>query len=110
MRSESGQDGSRPVPRYEAVSAVRLATVVAALHLALLAGRVSARCPRGRQMAVVVWQTPEPAAEVQHDSDRVPSNPTHSYSAGRLALTFGMAILALAVQLPLMRIGAATGR
>jgi|GEM_PF-985894 len=111
MLTDSAHSGPRPGPRYEAVSAVGLATVVAALHLALLAGRVPARGLRGRQTAFLVWQQPESVpAEVQHDCNRVPSNPTRSYSAGRLALTAGMVIVVLAFQMQVMRVGAALAR
>lgn len=112
MLTDSAHSRSRPGPRYEAVSAVGLATVVAALHLALLAGRVPARGLRGRQTALLIWQQPasNTHAEVQHDCNRVPSNPTRSYSAGRLALTAGMVIVVLAFQMQVMRVGAALAR
>jgi hypothetical protein len=93
------------------VSAIRLATVVAALHVAVLAGRLSVRCPRGRHAAMLVWQVPDSAAvESAHDRPRVPSNPTQNYNAGRLALTVGMAIIARIFQLQVMRMGAALSR
>jgi hypothetical protein len=100
------------VPRHGALSPLGLATIVAALHLAALAGRVSARHPHGRHVAMLIWRPPktQPAATARVESDRVPSNPTHSYSAGRLALAAGMAIVALTFQLQLMRLGAALSR
>lgn len=100
-----------PVTRFDSLSTVGLAAMVAALHLAVLAGRVSARHPRGRHLALIVWQQP-PAAQVETapKSDRVPSNPTQAYNAGRLALTFGVAVIALAYQLQVMRMGSALGR
>lgn len=111
MRNELAHPEPRPGPCYGAVSGIGLATLIAALHLALLAGRVSGRCARGRQATLLIWQPPPRAqAEVQRDTDRVPSNPTHSYSAGRLALTAGMVIVALAFQMQVMRVGAALGR
>jgi hypothetical protein len=51
-----------------------------------------------------------PPAETRREVNRTPSNPTRSYSAGRLALTVGMVIVALAFQLHLMRVGAALAR
>lgn len=111
MGSETGHSGLQAGPRYEAVSAVGLATLVAALHLALVAGRVPVRCPRGRQADTLIWRPPEsPQTEVQHDGDRVPSNPTRLFSAGRLALTAGMVIIALAFRVQVMRVGAALAR
>lgn len=101
----------QPTARPAAFSAVGLATVVAALHVALLAGRIAPRYSRNRQMAEMVWQAPESAqGDPHHEDDHVPSNPTQSYSAGRLALTFGVALIVLATQLQVMRIGAALGR
>ncbi|GMU24678.1 MAG: hypothetical protein AMXMBFR13_47510 [Phycisphaerae bacterium] len=100
-----------PIARPAAFSAVGLATVVAALHVAVLAGRFSPRCSRNRPMTELVWQAPESVpGEPHHEDDHVPSNPTQSYSAGRLALTFGVALIVLAVQLQVMRIGAALAR
>lgn len=106
MRNEPAYRGGVPGPRYAAVSTIGLATLVAALHLALLAGRVTGRCPRGQEAAMLVWRQPESREnETQHDPDRAPSNPTRNYSAGRLALAAGMVIVALAHQVHLMRVG-----
>jgi hypothetical protein len=80
------------------------------LHLAAMAGRggrVSARYP---QMAQIARMESRPPDETRRDPDRAPSNPTRSYSAGRLALTAGMVIVALAFHLHVMRVGTARAR
>ena len=100
-----------PVTRFDSLSAVGLAAVVAALHVAVLAGRVSTRAPRGRHATILVWrQADTTQVETQPASDRVPSNPMRAYNAGRLALTSGMAVIALAFHLQVMRMGAALSR
>lgn len=95
----------RPVPRCEALSAVGLAALVAALHLAVLAGRGGRSTLRYPQIAPITQMETRPPDETRRDPDRAPSNPTRSYSAGRLALTAGMVIVALAFQLHIMRVG-----
>ncbi|GMV97013.1 MAG: hypothetical protein HRF43_10705 [Phycisphaerae bacterium] len=115
MRTVAEQRGatSAPAGRFESVSAVGLAAMVAALHLAVLAGRLGgpARCARGRDPALLIWRRPEQApVETFRTSQRVPSNPQRAYHAGRLALASGVAVLALARALPVMRLGAARGR
>lgn len=111
MLIECGHPERRPVPRFDTVSPFGLATLIAGLHLAILAGRMSARCPRGRHAALLVYREPSPSpVDVNQDAQHAPSNPMQAYSAGRLALTFGVAVLALAFQLQVMHMGAARGR
>jgi hypothetical protein len=94
-------------PRPAALSAVGLAALVAALHLAVLAGRGGRSLARYHEITPIISTETRPPDETPRDPDRAPSNPTHSYSAGRLALTAGMVIVALAHQVHLMRVGTA---
>lgn len=98
--------------RSEPISSVGMAAVVTTLHLALLAGVLPARWPHGRQTAaLLIWHQPDGGqTEKRHDQNQAPSNPTHSYSAGRLALAAGMVIMALAYRVQVMRVGTALGR
>jgi len=110
MRNARLQTGCPRGPRYDAVSALGLATLVAALHLAVLAGRAGRSSVRFPQMTQIAQLETAPADEARRDPDRAPSNPTRSYSAGRLALTAGMVIVALAFQLQLMHVGSSRAR
>lgn len=82
-----------------------LAALVAALHLAVLTGRVSARWAGARPGVLVIWRMPQDTLRVAADkSDQPPSRPTQSYSAGQLALAVGMAVVTLARWLHIMRL------
>ena len=107
MRNVSPHAGPHRGPRYDIMSTIGLATLVAALHLATLARRSSVHFP---QMAQMTQMETRPPDETSRDPDRAPSNPTRSYSAGRLALTVGMVIVALAFQLQLMHVGSSRAR
>lgn len=92
-------------PRHEGVSPFGLAAMAAVLHLAVLAGRVSPRGSHPRPIALLAWQVPpSETAETRLSEENAPSNPTRTYCAGRLALTAGMAVLALARWLHVMRV------
>jgi hypothetical protein len=63
---------------------------------------------------VLSWQAPMtpitgPASEVQA-SEEPPSNPTRIYNAGQLGLHCGIAVVALAAWLHVMRINGARGK
>jgi hypothetical protein len=98
--------------RLQREPAVALAALVAVLNLSVLAGRLGGRMPcRGD---VLAWRAPMaamngPDAETK-TTDKRPSNPTRSYNAGRLALNTGIAVVALAAWLHVMRINGARGR
>lgn len=92
-------------PRRETVSPVGLAALVAALHLAVLTGRVSVRWAGARPGALVIWRMPQDTIRVAAGkSAQPPSRPTQTYSAGQLALAVGMAIVTLACWLHIMRL------
>lgn len=112
MWNKPEQSEPQAAVRHRPASAMGLAAVVTAVYLAALGGRFYACGLRSRvTTARLIWQEPEPReTEPQHESDRIPSNPTRNYSAGRLALTAGMVIIALAYQLQVMRVGAALAR
>jgi hypothetical protein len=82
-----------------------VAAMVALLHLAVLAGRLRSQSAPGRPVAGLMWQLPR-AEQVSTAlrRERVPSNPLQSFSAGRLALAAGMAVLALANWLHITRV------
>jgi hypothetical protein len=110
MRNDPPNSGRLVSPRYDAVSTIGLAALVAALHLATIAGRAGRVSVRHPQITPVTRMETLPPAETRRESDRAPSNPTRSYSAGRLALTVGMVIVALAYQLHVMHVGTARSR
>lgn len=86
--------------RADVVSPVSLAAIVAALHLAVLASRVSHR--HLRTVTLMSWQMPTPE-EPAPVATEPPSNPQRSYCAGQLALSVGMAVITLARQLHAIR-------
>lgn len=88
--------------------AVALAALVAVLNLSIMAGRLGGASPRH---AVLAWRAPAcgPASE-RGSAKEPPANPTRAYNAGRLALGTGIAVIALAAWLHVMRINGATGR
>ncbi|MGQ9648985.1 MAG: hypothetical protein ACUVXJ_02650 [Phycisphaerae bacterium] len=93
------------VPRWETVSPVGLAALVAALHLAVLTGRVSVRWAGARPGTLVIWRMPQDAIRVVAGKSAQPSSrPIQTYSAGQLALAVGMAIVTLACWLHIMRL------
>jgi hypothetical protein len=58
----------------------------------------------------VVWRVPVGGQiEAGSTTVKVPSNPIHTYCVGHLALTTGMAVIALAAWLQIMRINGAIG-
>ena len=84
---------------------------MAALHVAVLAGRVSGRSSPHRAFRQIRWQVPaEKSPDAPCNRDRIGSNPHCAYSVGRLALTRGMAVIALAVYLNVIRTNGALGR
>ena len=91
----------------DTVSSVGLATIVAALHVAVLAALV-----QGRHHAVspilLCWEMPKPIEEPAPTAEEPPSNPQQNYSAGQLALTSGIVVLALANHLHTTRMNGAT--
>lgn len=100
-----------PALGAEPVSPLGLAAFIAALHMAVLAGRVSGRSSPHRALSRIHWQAPaEKSPDAPCDRDRIGSNPHHAYSAGRLSLTRGMAVVTLAVYLNVIRTNGAQGR
>lgn len=82
-----------------------VAAMVAVLHLAILARQLRAQSAPGRPVAGLMWQLPcAEQVSVAVQRERVPSNPLQSFSAGRLALAAGMAVLALANWLHITRV------
>jgi hypothetical protein len=87
-----------------------LAALVAVLNLSVLAGRLGGRTIPGRN-DVLTWQIPISGPTADRSTTEEPSaNPTRAYSAGRLSLDTGIAVIALAAWLHVMRINGATGR
>jgi hypothetical protein len=75
---------------------------VAVLQLAVLARRLSVRhAPRPN--VLLAWRSPE-TSQTNSPEDSTPSKPTRTYCAGQLELTCGMAVLALAQWLHIMRL------
>lgn len=94
----------------ESVSLLGLTAVVTALHVAVLARRVPVRGWQPGQAAPFIWQeSAEAPAIAQAITERTPSNPTHIFAVGQLALEAGMAIVTLAVWLHIMRINGVRG-
>lgn len=90
--------------------AVALAALVAVLHLSVLAGRLGNRRLVPGACNVLAWRAPAtgPGDETAAASQS-PSNPQHTYSAGQLALDTGIAVIALAAWLRVMRLNGARG-
>lgn len=92
--------------------AVVLTALVAALNLSVFAGRLGGRMGPTRG-DVLAWRAPlspvaGPAGDTQTDEPSS-SNPTRTYSAGRLALNTGIAVIALTAWLSVMRINGSRG-
>ena len=95
----------------ETVSPVGLAALVAALHLAVLAGRVPALPTAGRPGTLLVWRVPgDPSRSAGVRAEKAPSRPVKSFAAGQLALTLGMAVVTLARWLQIMRLTGTPGQ
>ena len=94
---------ARPYCRRSQRSEMMLATWVATLHLFVLAGRLGGRvAPRSN--SEWVWQAPmDGPATHEPAREKTPSNPQRSYSAGQLALDTGVAVVALAAWLRIVR-------
>jgi hypothetical protein len=91
--------------RRDTVSPVGLAAVVAALHLALLTGRVPAFSPARRQGTLMIWRTTaDVRAAAGGESEAAASRPVQTYAAGQLSLAAGMAVVTLARWLRIMRL------
>lgn len=90
-------------PRAEGLSGFGLAAVAAALHVVILSARVAPRHPH-MPVGVLVYRQllPVPGAQELATEQDPPSNPHARYCAGELALTSGMAVLALACWLLIM--------
>ena len=89
----------------ETVSPVGLAALVAALHLAVLTGRVSVCRAGTRPGTLMIWRmTGDALGTDTGKSDQSPSRPTQTYSAGQLDLAVGMAVITLARWLHIMRL------
>jgi hypothetical protein len=102
-----------PRVRLQREPAVALAALVAVLNLSVLAGRLGGRTSPHRG-DVLAWRAPMtaitgPAGEAA-SSEKPPSNPTRYYNAGTLSLNTGIAVIALAAWLGVMRINGARGQ
>ncbi len=98
------------VRQRETVSPVGLAALVAALHLVVFAGRLTARSPLRGQSTFCVWRAPgTSASETSEPVGRGASRPVRAYFAGHLSLNAGMAVLALARWLHIMRLTGTPG-
>ena len=98
------------VSPFGAASPLGLATLATVLHLAVLAGGVRARRLSAEPEMYLIWQVPaSDTSDTGSTADKVPSNPIHTYCVGHLALATGMAIIALATWLQIMRINGANG-
>jgi len=89
-----------------------MATLVAALHVAVLLRRVSAALPAGTCGPVAVWlwrAEGGSAAAVRREPTGEPSHPLVHVSAGRLPLTAGVAVVALTRWLHIMQISSPAG-
>lgn len=95
------------VQRTDRVSGVGLATMVAALHVVILASRIHARHPHRSPIALMNWQMPVASQIPATISDESPSNPHQAFCVGELALAAGMAIITLTRWLHVMRISGA---
>lgn len=98
--------------RFRREPAVALAALVAALNLSIFASRLGGRMSPTRG-DVLAWRAPlspmtGPAGDTQTDEPSS-SNPTRTYSAGRLALNTGIAVIALTAWLSVMRINGSRG-
>lgn len=92
------------------LSPLGLTAMMAAWHVALLGGRASACLHHPGPAAVLASSLPGgDRVESRVAAGRVPSRPVHSYYAGQLALTVGMAVVSLASWLHIMRISGALG-
>lgn len=90
--------------------AMALATLVAALHLSIWVGRLGERAGLTRP-AVATWRLPAGASLVERGDGKAHSaRPKRTYSAGQLALDTGVAVLALAAWLLVMRSNGSHGR
>ncbi len=89
--------------RTNTISPIGLSALVAVLHLAVLAGRLSRRVPPLSPVARLAWRSsPGGQAESVGQADARGSNPITSTWAGRLSLTAGMAVIGLAAWLHTM--------
>ncbi len=86
-----------------------VAALAAVLHLAVLASRMPGRSAHA--VPSLLWNAGSAPAERHGDADgdAAPSNPQQTYCVGRIALTSGMAVVALACWLHVMRLGSARG-
>jgi hypothetical protein len=101
----------RSLPGCETVSAVGLAAFVAALHMAVLAGHVSGRSSQQRALSQIRWRMPtDESPDAPCSRARIGSNPHRSYNCGRLELARGMAVVALAAFINVIRTNGALGR
>ena len=87
-----------------------LATLVAALHVAVLARRMSTRLPAHQPVAKLAWQADgPPTVTTRREPDDAPSHLSRHFSVGRLDLTAGMAVVTLARWLHIMRVSSSIG-
>ncbi len=84
-----------------------LAAMAAILHLAVLAARVSARCPHARPIIHAIAVCDSGPMTTHVDPDNKPSHPMQTYCVGQIALNVGMAVVALALWLHIMRMSSA---
>ena len=98
---------AQPYRRRSQRPEMMLATLVAALHLFVLAGRLGGRVGGRvtlRSNSEWVWQAPTDGPATNEPArEKTPSNPQRSYSAGQLALDTGVAVVALAAWLRTVR-------
>ena len=77
--------------------------MVAVLHVAVAARRVSLKHGHPRQATLLAWRAPAETQNTLTVEDETPSNPTQAYCIGTIALTNGMAVVILATWLHIMR-------
>jgi len=54
-------------------------------------------------MTLLAWQAPVAGGVSRRVPERVPSKPVQTYAVGQLSLTLGVAVIALAAWLQIMR-------
>lgn len=97
-------------PAADGVSPVGLAAVAAILHVVVFAGRMPVRSLHHEHGALPAWRMPTGGqAEPRRVTEKVPSKPIQPFCAGQLCLALGMAVIALAAWLHIMRINGAHG-
>jgi hypothetical protein len=81
------------------------------LHLAVITAGLSPRSG-GRRALSLVWECEQGSLRqpaVEADEDQARSNPHHTFCVGELSLTLGMAVVALAAWLQILRFSGVLG-